>query len=79
MGNKQEDIYGNIKVIRNEKNQWGVEDLAGNIIVPYGKYCWISGFDLGLARVKNGKWGILDKNLNEFEKLYTQFHLDKFV
>ena len=38
MGNKQEDIYGNIKVIRNEKNQWGVEDLAGNIIVPYGKY-----------------------------------------
>ncbi len=49
--NKHEDIYGNLKVIQNAKGEWGIETLDGNIVVPYGKYDWISGFDSGLARV----------------------------
>lgn len=44
---------GNVIVRRNEHYQWGVIDLDGNIIVPYGKYAWIDGFDHGLARVRS--------------------------
>lgn len=73
MSNKHENIYGNLKVIQNAQYQWGVEDLNGNIIVPYGKYGWISGFDSGLARVNKKekdpvsfietgvKWGVINE------------------
>lgn len=50
--NRSERTYGNVKVIQNSRYLWGVEDLEGNIIVPYGKYEWIDGFDQGLARVR---------------------------
>ena len=50
--NRSEKTYGNVIVIQNSRYQWGVEDLEGNIIVPYGKYEWIDGFDQGLARVR---------------------------
>lgn len=52
MNNWSEHIYGEVKVIQNSRYKWGVEDLLGNIIVPYGKYEWIDGFDQGLARVR---------------------------
>lgn len=42
-------------------------DTKGNIIVPYGKYEYIDGFDKGLARVKNydKQWGIINVNGEE--------------
>lgn len=52
MANTSEQIYGNVKVIRNGSNKWGVTDLEGNVIVPFGKYAWIDGFERGLARVR---------------------------
>ena len=42
----------------------------GSVVVPFGKYNWIDGFDNGLARVKIGgvtnginesKWGLIDE------------------
>lgn len=41
----------------------GVINTEGEIIVPFGVYQWIDGFDSGLARVKgmDDKWGIINK------------------
>lgn len=47
-----ETIYGNVKVVLSTSRKYGVTDLEGNIIVPFGKYQWIDGFDSGLARVR---------------------------
>ena len=44
--------YGNVIVVENRDYQWAVIDNNGNIIVPFGKYGWIDGFDSGLARVR---------------------------
>ena len=44
--------YGNVAVVENIKRQWGVISINGDIIVPFGKYGWIDGFDSGLARVR---------------------------
>ena len=73
--------YGKVNVVENYQYQYGVTDNDGNVIVPFGKYAWISGFDHGLARVKsifgsvrinletgaveNAKWGIIDIEGNE--------------
>ena len=45
MANTSEQIYGNVKVVRNGSYKWGVTDLDGNVIVPFGKYAWIDGFE----------------------------------
>lgn len=66
--NLSENVYGNVKVIRNNNYQWGVEDLEGNVIVPYGKYEWIDGFDNGLARVRTA--GQISYT-NNIEELYV--------
>ena len=64
--------YGDVNVVINDNNQYGVTDNDGNVIVPFGKYGWISGFDHGLARVHsirvitdNPKWGLVDKRGKE--------------
>ena len=73
--------YGSVNVVENDRFQYGVTDNNGNVIVPFGKYGWISGYDHGLARVKsiggsvqidlqtgavqNAKWGIIDMEGNE--------------
>ena len=69
---KRTNNYGQVNVVLNDNNQYGVTDNDGNIIVPFGKYGWISGFDNGLARVhsthviiENPKWGIIDMGGNE--------------
>ena len=41
----------------NSDGQYGVMDKDWNLIVPFGKYDWISDFNYGLARVRKG--GIL--------------------
>ena len=69
--------YGEVNVVENEQFQYGVIDNNGIVVVPFGKYGWISGYDHGLARVKSihgegrlsigsnlmekPKWGIIDK------------------
>lgn len=51
--------YGNICVVKRGDYSFGVFDLSGKEIVPFGKYGWIDGFDThGLARVRTEK--ILD-------------------
>lgn len=68
---RNEHIYGNRIVAQHSDFKWGVSDMSGNIIVPFGKYDWIDGFEKGLARVKVGhestaiinninKWGIIN-------------------
>ena len=54
--------YGKVNVVENNLFQYGVTDNNGNVIVPFGKYAWISGFDHGLARVKS-IFGIARVNL----------------
>ena len=49
---KSYKIYGNVIVAQSIDYQWGVLDLEGNVIVPFGKYGWIDGFENGLARVR---------------------------
>ena len=76
MVNRSEKTYNSVMVIQRSDYKWGVTDLEGNIIVPFGKYDWIDGFDQGLARVKIGrapsnqvgndnKWGIINEQGEE--------------
>ena len=39
-------------VIHNQQHEWGVVDVDGNIVVPFGKYGWIDRYEHGLARVR---------------------------
>ena len=73
----KQNNYGAVSVVENEKYQHGVINKAGDTVVPFGKYAWISGFDHGLARVKDifgdesinletgktekAKWGIINE------------------
>lgn len=50
--NRIEKRYGDVIVVQHSDYEWGVIDTNGNIIVPFGKYGWIDGFDSGLARVR---------------------------
>ena len=75
------DDFGKVCVVENGKYQRGVMSNSGKMVVPFGKYGWISGFDHGLARVKSiwgdafidyetgktekAKWGIIDESGNE--------------
>lgn len=64
IGNKE--LY----TVQNKESQYGVLRTDGSVVVPFGKYNWIDGFDNGLARVKTGgmtnginesKWGLVDE------------------
>lgn len=57
-------------------DKWGVIDHSGAVIVDFGKYDWIDGYDNGLARCKigkdasnlkhtNNKWGIINEDGQE--------------
>ena len=62
---KSQKVYGNVIVAQREDYQWGVLDLKGNTIVPFGKYGWIDGFEQGLARVRtHGDSGRVPKNVS---------------
>lgn len=65
-----------IFVVRDKDFRYGVINISGDVIVPFGKYDWIDGFTNGLARIKLGKqsnglvdndnkWGLIDINGNE--------------
>lgn len=42
-----------VTVICNNKHQYAVKDVQGNVIVPFGTYGWIENFNRGYARVKS--------------------------
>lgn len=76
MENIRENAYGYVRVVERSDYKWGVIDSKGNIVVPFGKYDWIDGFDSGLCRVKIGKepstlanngnkWGIINEHGEE--------------
>lgn len=64
--------------VQNRAYQYGVLTSAGKVEIPFGKYCWMDGFDNGLARVQlsmprkdaddliptNSMWGIIDEHHN---------------
>ena len=65
-----------IYTVQNRNFEYGVIDITGRVIIPFGKYDYIGGFDKGLARVKIGKqssglvennnrWGLIDIIGNE--------------
>lgn len=53
--------------VQNKKYQYGVINIYGDEIIPFGKYRWIDGFDNGIARVisYNKKCGIINKDGEE--------------
>ena len=59
--------------IQNKNGKYGVINIYGEEIIPFGKYDYIDGFDRGVARVKIGKqsngktdngnlWGIINED-----------------
>ena len=53
--------------VQSKNYQYGVIDEANNIVIPFGKYLWVDGFDHGLARVITNseggkKIGIINEN-----------------
>lgn len=46
----------NIATVQNKDCEYGVIDLDGNVIVPFGKYDYIYSFDKGFARVISNKY-----------------------
>lgn len=44
-------INSNLYSVQNDNYKWGVIDENNNVIVPFGKYSWIDGFQNGLAKV----------------------------
>lgn len=44
-------INSTLITVQDTEYRWGVIDPDGNIIVPFGKYAWIDGFQNGLAKV----------------------------
>lgn len=65
--NLSEEQYGSLWVIQRDDKQWGVIDENDEtVVVPFGKYDWIDGFDQGLARVRKGNcWGIINTEGDE--------------
>ena len=60
---------GNVTVVENKSGQWAVINSDGEVVVPFGKYAWIDGFDHGLARVRTD--GLLGWHGGSF----SDFHL----
>jgi len=70
-GIREENHYNGIKVIRCcEYGKFAVVNNTNKVIVPFGKYSFIDGFDHGYARVNKEfedgtkKWGIIDTSGN---------------
>lgn len=44
-------INSNLTVVQDKEYKWGAIDEEGNVVIPFGKYAWIDGFQNGLAKV----------------------------
>lgn len=71
--NIQEKKYGDVVVYETQDYKWGVKSIAGEDIVPAGKYGWIDGFDNGLARVRT------DKQIIRTNKITDKVDLEKGI
>ncbi len=85
---------GKILSVQNMKGEYGVLNLKGEIIVPFGRYSYIDGFDNGLARVKLGqrtngvlnsenKWGLINEEGKEvlpvvFDNIWKFYRKNRF-
>lgn len=78
--------------VQREDRKWGVIDVNGNEIVPFGKYDWLDGFDHGYARVKLGhsptinenKWGIINAQGDEvlpveYNNIWNFYDKDRYT
>ena len=55
--------FGRVSVVQNRDRQFAVISSDGEVIVPFGKYAWIDGFDSGLARVHTAGVRVNDPNV----------------
>lgn len=51
----KEPINSDLYAVQDKEYKWGVVDEDENVIVPFGKYAWIDGFQNGLAKVISHK------------------------
>lgn len=78
---------GNTYTARSLEKGYAVFSEDGSIVIPFGRYDYIDGFDGGFARVKKGRsgslehpddrWGIIDKSGNEVVPL-DYIHIQPF-
>lgn len=40
-----------LTVVQDNEYKWGAIDEDGNVVIPFGKYAWIDGFQNGLTKV----------------------------
>lgn len=40
-----------LSVVQDKDYKWGAIDENGNVVIPFGKYAWIDGFQNGLAKI----------------------------
>lgn len=72
--------YGNVTVVESSDYQWAVIDCQGNIVVPFGKYTYIDGFENGLARVHTAGDSGRKTDVNAIEFLnYKNRNKDKEI
>lgn len=67
-----EPFNSNLYSVQNKEYAWGVVDENDNVVVEFGKYAWIDGFQNGLAKVigfedTGNVIAIHDRNGNFFE------------
>lgn len=88
--NRIEKRYDDVIVVQHSDYEWGVIDIKGKVIVPFGKYGWIDGFDQGLARVRThkhsgrvgntiaiGLWGLSDSVIEGKENIQSFLDNDR--
>lgn len=66
----RERVFGNIKIIELKNGKCCVIN-SGEIVVPFGKYAWIDGFDSGYARVRTAGRTTYTKNIVAMGDLET--------
>lgn len=77
MINREEKVFGNIKVVQRSDYKWGVVDSQDNEIVPFGKYDWIDSFEQGLCRVRSSGKLTYTKNIIASVGEDNVFHTDQ--
>lgn len=55
--------FDRVSVVESMNREFGVIDHNGNVIVPFGRYAWIDGFDSGLARVRTEGMRYMDPRI----------------
>lgn len=59
-------INSTLTVVQDKDYRWGAVDQQGNVVIPFGKYQWIDGFQNGLAKVKSHKDNTSAKRIKAF-------------